>query len=95
MLIAPDEFPTMSNGGDINLGDINGSSLGYGQVLRRKIPKDIVICDWHYNIRGKQTDFPTLAAFKSDGFRVLGTTWRVKERQLTLAIMRRVMALTV
>jgi hypothetical protein len=36
-----------------------------------------MICDWHY--KGKQTDFPTLAAFKSDGFRVLGTTWREKE----------------
>lgn len=72
MLIAPDEFPTMPD-----RGDINGSSPGYGQALRRKIPKDIVICDWHY--LGTQTEFPTLATFKAEGFRVIGTTWREEE----------------
>lgn len=72
MLIAPDEFPTMSN-----WGNLNGFSPGYGKALRSKLPKDIVICDWHYE--GNMTDFPTLSAFKSDGFRVLGTTWRVKQ----------------
>lgn len=72
MLIAPDEFPTMSG-----RPDINGSSPGYGPALRRKVPKDIVICDWHY--RGEQMDFPTIDAFNIDGFRVLGTTWRAKE----------------
>lgn len=69
MLIAPDEFPTMRGG-----ADINGSSPGYGKALRAQVPKDIVICDWHY--MGKQTDFPSLVAFKSVGFRVLGATWK-------------------
>jgi hypothetical protein len=77
MLLAPKDFPTIRV-----RGDLNGNSPGYGQALRRKIPKDIVICDWHY-LNGRyiveQTDFPTLAAFKSDGFRVLGTTWREKD----------------
>lgn len=77
MLLAPKEFPTLRI-----RGDLNGSSPGYGKELRLMIPRDIVICDWHY-LNGRylieQTDFPTLATFKSDGFRVLGTTWRVKE----------------
>lgn len=72
MLIAPDEFQTMRD-----RADINGSSPGYGAALRRKVPKDIVICDWHY--LGEQTDFPTIDAFNLDGFRVLGTTWRAKD----------------
>lgn len=68
MLIAPDEFPTMPD-----RGDLNGSSPGYGQALRRKIPKDIVIYDWHY--LDDQADFPSLTSFRTEGFRVLGSTW--------------------
>jgi hypothetical protein len=83
MLIAPDEFPTLGSKDDLSNADLNGSSPGYGQALRRKIPKDIVICDWHY--RGKHTEFPTLAAFKTEGFRVLGTTWRAKETTLNFS----------
>lgn len=69
MLISPDEFPTIRD-----KTNINGSSPGYGQTLRRMIPKDIVICDWHYSF--DQADFPSLAAFRTDGFRVLGSSWK-------------------
>lgn len=79
MLIAPDEFPTMRG-----RADINGSSPGYGQALRRKIPKDIVICDWHY--RGELTEYPTLATFKTEGYRVLGATWREKETTVNFSL---------
>jgi len=68
MLISPDEFPSMKKNG------LHGISPGYGRVLRHKIPKDIVICDWHY--LDDQTEFPTLAAFRVDGFRVLGASWK-------------------
>ena len=72
MLISPDEFPTIKDA-----GDLNGSEAGYGKVLRKKLPKDIVICDWRYrNAKSSKKEFPTLAAFKVDGFRVLGATWR-------------------
>lgn len=69
MLIAPDEFPMIRDS-----GDLNGSTLGYGQALRNKIPKDIVICDWHYF--NDQADFPSITAYRKEGFRVLGSTWK-------------------
>jgi hypothetical protein len=68
MLLSRDEFPSMFP------GPLSGNAPGYGRRLRAKLPKDIVICDWHY--RDTQTDFPSLAAFKADGFRVLGATWK-------------------
>lgn len=69
MLIAPSEFPSLPP-----RAEINGSAPGYGKTLRQQLPKEIVICDWHY--QGSQSDFPTLAAFRADGFRVLGMSWR-------------------
>ena len=68
MLIAPDEFPSM-----LSL-QLNGSKEGYGQRLRNRIPKSVVICDWHYF--GRRKNYPSLAAFKQEGFSVLGVTWK-------------------
>lgn len=68
MLISRDEFPTMFP--EI----LNGNENGYGRKLREKIPKDIVIGDWHY--WDTRSDFPSLAAFHASGFQVLGATWR-------------------
>jgi len=68
MLISPNEFPTMQ------AQHLHGSISGYGKPLRDKIPKDIVICDWHYF--GKQSDFPSLNIMQKEGFRVLGSTWK-------------------
>lgn len=68
MLISPDEFPEM------RLKSLHGSASGYGKALRGKLPRDIVICDWHYV--DKQSEFPSLAVFKNEGFRVLGSTWK-------------------
>jgi hypothetical protein len=36
------------------------------------IPKDIVICDWHYNAR---KDYPSIQIFPKNGFRVWPTTY--------------------
>ncbi len=74
MLISQGEFPSMRKSGALH--DLNES---YGATLRKKIPRDILICDWHYN--DKQRDFPTVSAFKNDGFRVLGATWK-KEKTI-------------
>lgn len=68
MLISPYEYP------DMPLSGLNGTPQGYGRELRKKLSKDIVICDWHYF--GEQAKFPTLDAFKEEGFRVLGATWK-------------------
>lgn len=68
MLISPDEFPEMRQ------KTLHGSASGYGKSLRDKLPRDIVICDWHYV--DKQSEFPSLAVFKKEGFRVLGSTWK-------------------
>lgn len=44
-------------------------------ALRPQLPKDIVICDWHYK---DVDDFSSTAAFASEGFRVLGATWKTE-----------------
>ncbi len=67
MLVSPDEFPSVPE------SSMNGSMPGYGKTLRGGLPRDIVLCDWHYG--DEQGDFPSLAAIRNDGFRVLGATW--------------------
>lgn len=37
------------------------------------IPKDIIICDWHYETR---KEYPSVVYFQKKGFRVLPSTWR-------------------
>jgi len=73
MLISPDEFPTMKP------NSLHGTPEGYGKALRQKLPKDIVICDWHY--ADDQADFLSLKTFKQEGFSVLGATWK-KEKTI-------------
>lgn len=52
---------------------LHGGLPGYGKALRDRLPRDIVICDWHYFDR--QRDFPTVAKLRAEGFRVLGSTF--------------------
>lgn len=68
MLISPDEFPGMFE------RHLHGTVGGYGKPLRARLPRDIVICDWHYF--DKQKDFPSLARMEQEGFRVIGATWK-------------------
>ena len=68
MLVSPEEFPSMREDA------LHGIHAGYGKELRRKIPRDIVICDWHY--LDDQDEFPSLEAFKAEGFRVIGTIFK-------------------
>ena len=37
------------------------------------IPKDIIICDWHYE---QMADFPSVPMFLEKGFRVKPSSWR-------------------
>lgn len=39
-----------------------------------EIPRDIVICDWHY--WDNQTEFPSASFFSEKGFRTIGATWK-------------------
>lgn len=73
MLVSSNEFPFSL----IQESELHGSIPGYGKDIRLKLPKDIVICDWHYF--DKQTVFPSLDVFKKEGFRVLGATWKNPE----------------
>jgi hypothetical protein len=68
MLISPDEFPNMLS------RHLHGSVPDYGKALRDKLPKDIVICDWHYF--DDQLDFSSLDIMQKEGFRVVGATWK-------------------
>lgn len=71
MLISPDEFPDM-------LGrNLHGSMSGYGKDVRGKLPKDIVICDWHYF--DKQEPFSSLQTMVKEGFKVIGSTWKQEQ----------------
>jgi hypothetical protein len=40
------------------------------------IPKDIIICDWHYE---QITDYPSIPMFTGKGFRVWPSGWRDAE----------------
>jgi hypothetical protein len=46
------------------------------------IPRDIVVCDWHYTLR---TDYPSVQYFQRKGFRVWPSSW--KSSAATLALM--------
>lgn len=70
-LMAPEEFP------DMLARHLHGGLPGYGKVLRDRLPRDIVICDWHYF--DEQKEFPSLARLQSEGFRVIAATWKQEE----------------
>jgi len=45
------------------------------------IPKDIIICDWHYEPRA---EYPSVPFFQERGFRVLPSSWRNRDAALAL-----------
>ena len=46
-----------------------------------RVPKDIVLCDWHYEPRDS---YPSVPYFQEKGFRVWPASWRNKEAALAL-----------
>jgi len=78
MLIAYEEFPGMVR------RNMHGNK-GYKE-LRSKLPRQIVICDWHYWDSG---EFPTARAFAELGHPVLGST---RERADNIAAFSRYIA---
>jgi hypothetical protein len=69
MLIRKEEFPQMFH------KHLHGNANYI--AIRSKIPKDIVICDWHYF--DKQKGFPSSKLFAELGHRVLGATWHKED----------------
>ena len=52
-------------------GTWEASKTGSHRAVGR-IPKDIILCDWHYNLRD---DYPSVRFFQEQGFRVLPSPW--------------------
>ena len=53
-------------------GKWEASETGSHRAIER-IPKEIIICDWHY---GQREDYPSVRFFQEHGFRVLPATWK-------------------
>ncbi len=51
-----------------------------------QIPRDIIICDWHY---GKREDYPSLTVFAQKGFRVWPSGWQPLEAALAFSAFAR------
>lgn len=79
------EFLTVDNNIQVYIwGDrlIDASKYGYGSWEASTngtapaidmIPKDVIICDWHYNV---QKSYPSVDLFIEKGFRVLPCSWK-------------------
>ncbi len=64
---------------------LDGKATGYGlweasendtQGAIKLVPKDIVICDWHYEI---MDEFPSIRIFQDEGFRVWPAGWNKEQ----------------
>jgi len=62
-------------------GKWEASQNGTGPAVDR-IPKDIILCDWHYETRPK--GYPSIAYLQEKGFRMLPSTWRNKDAALAM-----------
>lgn len=73
MLLTPSEFTGM------HPGSLNGTPE-YA-AIRKDLPKDIMICDWHYRnegLAGDNPQFQSMKAFIDEGFDVMGVTFKDK-----------------
>jgi hypothetical protein len=71
MLLSPEEFPAMLD------RQMHGGTAGYGKAVRDRLPRSIVICDWHYNDDAEK--FPSLSELQKEGFRVIAVTWKKEQ----------------
>jgi len=71
---------------------LDSDNTGYGEweasanntwELIDTLPKDIIICDWHY---GKRDSYPSIPFFTNKGFRIVVCPW--KEPKATEAFLR-------
>jgi hypothetical protein len=62
-------------------GKWEASANGTGKAVDQ-IPKDIIMCDWHYETRSK--GYPSVEYLQEKGFRVLPSTWHNKDAALAM-----------
>jgi Glycosyl hydrolase family 20, catalytic domain len=62
-------------------GKWEASANGTGPAIDR-IPKDIIMCDWHYETR--PGGYPSVVYLQEKGFRMLPSTWRNKDAALSM-----------
>lgn len=60
------------DGTKYNLGSWEAATNGTAAAID-SIPRDIIICDWHYELRN---DYPSVPLFLEKGFQVLPTSWK-------------------
>ena len=60
------------DGKKYSLGDWEASTNGTAAAVDL-IPKDIIICPWHYDVR---ESYPSIPMFVEKGFRVVPATWK-------------------
>ena len=70
------------DGDQFKMGEWEASKVGTAPAID-KIPKDIILCPWHYELREKYESVPM---FISKGFRVMPASW--KNTEATLALIR-------
>ena len=73
---------------------LDSKTTGYGRweasntgshLAIDRVPKDIIMCDWHYEMpatyrrMGQERPFPSVRFFQEQGFRVLPSPWRDPE----------------
>ncbi len=64
----------------MHYGRWESSTNGTAAAIAR-LPKDIVICDWHYEVR---ESYPSVPYFQAQGFRVWPSSWRNERAALAL-----------
>lgn len=70
------------DGDRFKMGEWEASKVGTAAAVD-KIPKDIILCPWHYELREK---YESLPMFLEKGFRILPASW--KKTDATLALIR-------
>jgi hypothetical protein len=70
------------DGDRFSFGEWEASKVGTAPAVD-KIPKDVILCPWHYELREK---YESLPMFMEKGFRILPASW--KKTDATLALIR-------
>jgi hypothetical protein len=70
------------DGNQFKMGEWEASKVGTAPAID-KIPNDIILCPWHYELR---ESYESLPMFMEKGFQVLPASW--KNTEATLALIR-------